>query len=73
MFVFQNDLYYSSCDQAAQPLVIPQVRIENTGRRRRLSSDLTTASKYELPRDSKWEFPRNRSVDLILNYWDRQT
>lgn len=57
-----NDLYYPSYDQATQPLVIPQVRIENTGRRRRLSSDFTTASEYELPLDSKWEFPRERLV-----------
>lgn len=55
-----NDLYYPSYDQATQPLMIPQVRIENTGRRRRLSSDFTTASEYELPLDSKWEFPRDR-------------
>lgn len=55
-----NDLYYPSYDQGTQPLVIPQVRIENTGRRRRLSSDFTTASEYELPLDSKWEFPRDR-------------
>ena len=60
MFILQNDLYYPSYDQATQPLVIPQVRIENTGRRRRLSSDLTMASEYELPLDSKWEFPRDR-------------
>lgn len=55
----QNDLYYP--DQPnAERIGFPEVRIEGTGRRRRFSSDLTTASEYELPLDSKWEFPRDR-------------
>lgn len=57
--VFQNDLYYPD-HPSTDPLVLPEVRIEGTGRRRRFSSDLTTASEYELPLDSKWEFPRER-------------
>lgn len=61
MNLFQNDLYYG--DNAmpnAQPIRFPQVRIECTGRRRRCSSDMTTICEYELPVDSKWEFPRDR-------------
>ncbi|KAL4232110.1 Fibroblast growth factor receptor 4 [Mactra antiquata] len=54
-----NDLYYPD-HPSTEPLVLPEVRIEGTGRRRRFSSDLTTASEYELPLDSKWEFPRER-------------
>lgn len=58
---FQNDLYYP--DQGpinTQSFRFPEVRIEGTGRRRRCSSDMTMASEYELPLDSKWEFPRDR-------------
>ncbi|XP_045188886.1 fibroblast growth factor receptor 2-like isoform X2 [Mercenaria mercenaria] len=54
-----NDLYYPD-HPTAEPIGFPEVRIEGTGRRRRFSSDLTTASEYELPLDSKWEFPRDR-------------
>ncbi|XP_060573437.1 fibroblast growth factor receptor 2-like isoform X2 [Ruditapes philippinarum] len=54
-----NDLYYPDHPNA-EPIGFPEVRIEGTGRRRRFSSDLTTASEYELPLDSKWEFPRDR-------------
>lgn len=63
MFVcLQNDLYYSNKDpDAIQPLVIPQVRIDYTTGRRRLSSEFTEVSEYDLPLDSKWEFPRERS------------
>lgn len=58
-FVLQNDWYYSD-HPGTEPIRLPEVRIEGTGRRRRFSSDLTTASEYELPLDSKWEFPRDR-------------
>ena len=59
----QNDLYYSNKDpDAIQPLVIPQVRIDYAAGRRRLSSEFTEVSEYDLPLDSKWEFPRERSV-----------
>lgn len=54
-----NDLYYPD-HAGTEPIRLPEVRIESTGRRRRYSSDLTTASEYELPLDSKWEFPRER-------------
>ncbi|XP_076469664.1 fibroblast growth factor receptor 2-like isoform X2 [Babylonia areolata] len=58
-----NDLYYSNKDpDANQPLVIPEVRIDYTTRRRRLSSELTEVSEYDLPLDTKWEFPRERLV-----------
>ncbi|KAK3606106.1 hypothetical protein CHS0354_006469 [Potamilus streckersoni] len=58
-----NDLYYpNGYDAASQPLMIPQVRIDCVKRRRRLSSDLTMASEYELPLDTKWEFPRDRLI-----------
>ncbi|XP_052770650.1 fibroblast growth factor receptor 4-like [Mya arenaria] len=56
-----NDLYYPDEGiPGAEPIQFPEVRIEGTGRRRRFSSDLTMASEYELPLDSKWEFPRDR-------------
>ncbi|CAI9738965.1 fibroblast growth factor receptor 2-like isoform X1 [Octopus vulgaris] len=42
-----------------QPLV-PQVRIE--GPRRRLSSELTTMSEYEIPLDKNWEFSPDRLI-----------
>nr|KAG5686117.1 hypothetical protein BaRGS_001182 [Batillaria attramentaria] len=58
-----NDLYYHNKDpDAMQPLVIPQVRIDYTTGRRRLSSELTEVSEYDLPLDTKWEFPRERMV-----------
>ncbi|KAK7110834.1 fibroblast growth factor receptor 4-like isoform X2 [Littorina saxatilis] len=59
-----NDLYYSNKDpDAIQPLVIPQVRIDYTTQgRRRLSSEFTEVSEYDLPLDTKWEFPRERLV-----------
>ena len=59
MLHLQNDLYYPDHPNA-EPIGFPEVRIEGTGRQRRFSSDLTTASEYELPLDSKWEFPRDR-------------
>ncbi|XP_076461988.1 fibroblast growth factor receptor 2-like [Babylonia areolata] len=59
-----NDLYYSNKDpDAAQPLVVPQIRIDyttNGGGRRRVSSEITEVSEYDLPLDAKWEFPRER-------------
>ncbi|CAG5121232.1 unnamed protein product, partial [Candidula unifasciata] len=63
-----NDLYYHNKDpDAVSPLMIPQVRIVDgqytssaSDRRRRLSSDFTEISEYDLPLDSKWEFPRER-------------
>lgn len=58
-----NDLYYTNKDpDAIQPLVIPQVRIDYTPGRRRLSSEFTEVSEYDLPLDTKWEFPRERMV-----------
>lgn len=58
-----NDLYYTNKDpDAMQPLVIPQVRIDYTTGRRRLSSEFTEVSEYDLPLDTKWEFPRERLV-----------
>jgi hypothetical protein len=59
----QNDLYYSNKDpDAIQPLVIPEVRIDYMPGRRRLSSEFTEVSEYDLPLDTKWEFPRERWV-----------
>ncbi|KAL5021031.1 hypothetical protein ScPMuIL_000186 [Solemya velum] len=59
-----NDLYYSNkdiSDGSIQPLLIPQVRIEEERRRRRRSSsDLTVASEYDIYLDKDWEFPRER-------------
>ncbi|KAK7482019.1 hypothetical protein BaRGS_00026711 [Batillaria attramentaria] len=58
-----NDLYYhTKTRMPMQPLVIPQVRIDYTTGRRRLSSELTEVSEYDLPLDTKWEFPRERMV-----------
>lgn len=65
---FQNDLYYQQKDpEADAALMIPQVRIIKRGytssssdRRRRPSSDFTEISEYEVPLDTKWEFPRER-------------
>lgn len=64
----ENHLYYPTKDpDAVAPLVIPQVIIQDGytsgsggNRRRRLSSDFTEVSEYELPLDPKWEFPRER-------------
>ncbi|XP_033757557.1 fibroblast growth factor receptor 4-like isoform X2 [Pecten maximus] len=56
-----NEIYYpDKASLEGQPLVIPQVRIENSSRRRRLSSDLTCMFEYDLPLDSKWEFNREK-------------
>ncbi|BFZ02190.1 hypothetical protein BsWGS_05230 [Bradybaena similaris] len=63
-----NDLYYQHKDpEADAALMIPQVRIIKRGytssgsdRRRRPSSDFTEISEYEVPLDTKWEFPRER-------------
>ncbi|CAL1527375.1 unnamed protein product [Lymnaea stagnalis] len=62
-----NDLYCNSKDpDAVAPLMVPQVQIvggysSSAGsRRRRLSSDFTEVSEYQIPYDSKWEFPRER-------------
>ncbi|KAL8607082.1 hypothetical protein ACOMHN_008668 [Nucella lapillus] len=57
-----NDLYYSNKDpDAIQPLVVPQIRIDyNATGRRRVSSEFTEISEYDLPLDPKWEFPRER-------------
>lgn len=58
-----NDLYYNNKDpDAIQPLVIPEVRIDYKAGRRRLSSEFTEVSEYDLPLDTKWEFPRERLV-----------
>ena len=52
-----------------QPLVIPQVRIDyTTTGRRRLSSEFTEVSEYDLPLDSKWEFPRERYVSAVATF-----
>ncbi|RUS70843.1 hypothetical protein EGW08_021396 [Elysia chlorotica] len=64
----ENHLYYPTKDpDAVAPLVIPQVIIQDGytsgaggNRRHRLSSDFTEVSEYELPLDTKWEFPRER-------------
>ncbi|XP_041369087.1 fibroblast growth factor receptor 4-like isoform X2 [Gigantopelta aegis] len=63
----QNDLYYpNNKDPDAiapgMPLIIPQVRIEGYSTRRRLSSDVTEVSEYDIPLDKQWEFPRERLV-----------
>ncbi|XP_076100138.1 fibroblast growth factor receptor 2-like [Mytilus galloprovincialis] len=52
----QNENYhpYKSYD-GTQPFVLPTIRIE-PGPRRRLSSDLTMMSEYDLPLDKHWEF-----------------
>ncbi|XP_052059025.1 fibroblast growth factor receptor 2-like, partial [Mytilus californianus] len=42
-----------------QPLVLPTIRIE-PGPRRRVSSDLTMVSEYDLPLDKHWEFKREQ-------------
>ncbi|CAG5124057.1 unnamed protein product, partial [Candidula unifasciata] len=63
-----NDLYYQQKDpEADASLMIPQIRIikggytsSDSGRRRRPSSDFTEISEYEVPLDTKWEFPRER-------------
>lgn len=56
--LFQNDLYYQKDPQNVMQPLVPQVRIE--GPRRRLSSELTTMSEYEIPLDKNWEFSRDR-------------
>jgi len=60
-----NDIYYSSKDpDAIQPLMVPHIRMVEEpyigSRRRRLSSDTTELSEYNMPMDTKWEFPRER-------------
>lgn len=57
---FQNENYhpYKSYD-GTQPFVLPTIRIE-PGPRRRLSSDLTMMSEYDLPLDKHWEFRREQ-------------
>ncbi|XP_025092562.1 fibroblast growth factor receptor 2-like isoform X2 [Pomacea canaliculata] len=58
-----NDQYCPQNDpDAIQPMVVPQVRIDYTPGRHRLSSEFTDVSEYELPLDTKWEFPRERLV-----------
>ncbi|XP_025114135.1 fibroblast growth factor receptor 2-like [Pomacea canaliculata] len=47
---------------AIQPLVVPQERIDYRPGGHRLSSKFTDVSKYQLPLDTKWEFPRERLV-----------
>jgi len=39
-----------------EPLLFPVIKIEK--HRSRLGTDVTSLSEYELPLDSKWEFPR---------------
>ena len=61
----QNDMYYPSSGKdpdAVQPLMVPHVRMvdEPYCGRRRLSSDTTELSEYNMPLDTKWEFPRER-------------
>ncbi|GFO30608.1 fibroblast growth factor receptor [Plakobranchus ocellatus] len=65
----QNPHYYPTTKDpdAVVPLMIPQVIIKDgytsggaANGRHRLSSDFTEVSEYELPLDSKWEFPRER-------------
>lgn len=57
-----NEIYYPDKSyDGHQPLVIPTVRIEPRSRRR-LSSDLTMMSEYDLPLDKQWEFPRDKLV-----------
>lgn len=55
-----NDLYYQKDPQNVMQPLVPQVRIE--GPRRRLSSELTTMSEYEIPLDKNWEFSRDRLI-----------
>ncbi|XP_056006443.1 fibroblast growth factor receptor 4-like isoform X5 [Ostrea edulis] len=58
-----NEIYYpNKIGQEGQALIVPQVRIEQTNQRRRLSSDLTVMSEYDLPLDKNWEFSRERLV-----------
>jgi len=40
-----------------EPLMFPVIKIEK--HRSRLGTDLTSVSEYELPLDTKWEFPRD--------------
>lgn len=55
-----NEIYYPDKSyDGNQPLVVPTVRIE-PGPRRRLSSDLTMMSEYDLPLDKHWELPRDK-------------
>lgn len=42
-----------------EPLLFPVIKIEKQ-HRARLGTDLTSVSEYELPLDSKWEFPRQQ-------------
>lgn len=57
----QNEIYYpNKIGAEGQALIVPQVRIETTNQRRRLSSDLTVMSEYDLPLDKTWEFTRER-------------
>ena len=64
--LFQNDLYYANSKDpyasASAPLMVPTVRIEasNNFSRRRLSSEFTEVSEYDIPLDKNWEFPRER-------------
>uniref|UniRef100_T1IIY4 Fibroblast growth factor receptor n=1 Tax=Strigamia maritima TaxID=126957 RepID=T1IIY4_STRMM len=44
---------------ASHTSMAPLVKIDY---RRRLSSDLTSVSEYELPRDPKWELPRDKVI-----------
>ena len=69
--IFQNEIYYPDKSyDGHQPLVIPTVRIEPRSRRR-LSSDLTMMSEYDLPLDKQWEFPRDKYVFFFLSVRSR--
>jgi len=43
----------------------PRVKVETRGSRRRL---LSTVFEYEIPLDTQWEFPRDKSVYVITDY-----
>nr|XP_022288762.1 fibroblast growth factor receptor 2-like isoform X2 [Crassostrea virginica] len=56
-----NEIYYpNKIGQEGQALIVPQVRIEQTNQRRRLSSDFTVMSEYDLPLDKTWEISREK-------------
>ena len=44
-------------------LMPPRVKVETSGNRRRL---LSTVFEYEIPLDSHWEFPRDKSAAVIV-------
>jgi len=43
----------------------PRVKVETRSSRRRL---LSTVFEYEIPLDTQWEFPRDKSVYVITDY-----